>query len=194
MWFERHARRGVDLQVGLKKQGGSERADSLLNVQHDPGLPHTCSSEPLDKPRAFASSEVKPLFSVLLTVLSRDKKKNKIKKNCSRCMVVFDQVWAHTQDAHDFLLSRDRLLSRGSVLGLGPWVADRTILSIISSAVSSVQFKGSSLAEHHGATRPETNTAKHYQKSNAALCNKADYRANKSQSYKFYLIDWVVKS
>lgn len=32
---------------------------------------HTCISEPLDRPRALASSVVKPLFSVLLTVANR---------------------------------------------------------------------------------------------------------------------------
>lgn len=33
---------------------------------------HTCISEPLDKPRALASSGVRPLFSVLLTVEGKD--------------------------------------------------------------------------------------------------------------------------
>jgi len=42
-----------------------------VNVQQDPDPAHTCISELLDKPRAFASSVVKPFFSVLLTVQSR---------------------------------------------------------------------------------------------------------------------------
>lgn len=33
---------------------------------------HTCISEPLDKPRALASSGVRPLFSVLLTGEGKD--------------------------------------------------------------------------------------------------------------------------
>lgn len=37
------------------------------------GPAHTCISEPLDKPRAFASSVVKPFLSVLLTVHTRGK-------------------------------------------------------------------------------------------------------------------------
>lgn len=88
-----------------------------------PDPDQTCISDPLDKPRALASSVVKPLFNVLL---------------------------------NDLRLARERLLSRGCVRGPGPWVADRTILSMISSAVSSVQFTGSSLAVHHGGTRPRT--------------------------------------
>ena len=39
----------------------------------DPALHHTCISEPLAKPRAWASSGVRPLFNVLLTVGRRGK-------------------------------------------------------------------------------------------------------------------------
>lgn len=69
---------------------------------------------------------------------------------------IFNPTISPTVDSHDFRLALERLLSRGWVLWLGPWVADLTILSMISSAVSSVQFTGSSLAEHHGGTRPKT--------------------------------------
>lgn len=44
----------------------TEGASRCLKVQF-----HTCISEPLDRPRALASSVVKPLFSVLRTVANR---------------------------------------------------------------------------------------------------------------------------
>lgn len=72
----------------------------------------------------------------------------------SLCMIINNANWPRV-DSHDFRLARDRLLSRGCVRWLGPWVADLTILSMISSAVSSVQFTASSLAEHHGGTHPK---------------------------------------
>lgn len=73
------------------------------------------------------------------------------------CILINDAICPIVKrDSRDFRLTLDRLLSRGCVRWLGPWVADLTILSMISSAVSSVQFTGSSVAEHHGGTRPET--------------------------------------
>lgn len=121
---------------------------------------HTCISEPLDKPRALASSVVKPFLSVLLTVQTEKRGLFKCLHGSPLHFSVHENKWCQLgniwDDSHDFRLTRDRLLSRGCVRWLGPWVADLTILSMISSAVSSVQFTGSSLAEHHGATRPET--------------------------------------
>ena len=56
--------------------------------------------------------------------------------------------------SRDLRLGRLRLLSRGAVRGPGTWVTERTIRSMISSAVSSVPLTGSSLAESHRGTRP----------------------------------------
>lgn len=105
---------------------------------------HTCISEPLDKPRALASSGLRPFFSVLLTENQKGNTRY-VAKICSAltCQPVL----------RDLRLTRDRLLSRGCVRWLGPWVADLTILSMISSAVSSAPFTRSSPAGHQGATR-----------------------------------------
>lgn len=94
----------------------------------------------------------KTLSSVWVTVivlfqLARDNKFGRLSNKCP--------------DSRDFRLTRDRLLSRGCVRWPGPWVADRTIRSMISSAVSSVPFNRSSLAAHHGATRPEAESEGH---------------------------------
>lgn len=59
-------------------------------------------------------------------------------------------------DSRDLRLALDLFLSRGSVRVLGPWVADLTMRSMISSAASvSVQLGGSSITdEPQGPTRP----------------------------------------
>lgn len=45
------------------------------------GPVHTCISEPLDRPRALASSVVRPLLSVLLTAQAAGSKKRRGENN-----------------------------------------------------------------------------------------------------------------
>lgn len=153
--YEPHKSRRAQVLATCQSADG-RRDGHRRSFQVRRGPFHTCISEPLDRPRALASSVVKPLFSVLLTVANR----KWIRKKWVGLLSAggsFVSVQAEESSSHsrDFRLTRERLLSRGCVRWLGPWVAERTIRSMISSAVSSVPFTRSSAAAHQGATRPD---------------------------------------
>lgn len=64
----------------------------------------------------------------------------------------------HVFDLQDLRLALERFLSRGCERWLGPWVADFTIRSMISSAVSFPQLEASSLAADKSAVWPTKET------------------------------------
>lgn len=69
--------------------GGAVNGPTDVKGQLDPSPVYTCISELLDKPRAFASSVVKPFFSVLLTAVKKENKKGKnIVSNATSCIIV----------------------------------------------------------------------------------------------------------
>lgn len=79
---------------------------------------HTCISEPLDRPRALASSGVRPFFSVLLTGEGKETHVTSLTSAGANAARLLPPACCRV--LRDLRLTRDRLLSRGCARWLGP--------------------------------------------------------------------------
>lgn len=173
-----HVTGGIQRCKVLVKEGSLATVIPQQWGQMGGGGDHICVSGESVSPKARASSGVRPFLRVRLTA-TREVKKSKerisyivdnstlknprffsMDSDCFKCALFVCGVYLghriSTQVVHDLRFALDLLLSLGWALVPGPWVADLTMRSMISSAASSPQSWASSTGGVHACMlRPE---------------------------------------